>query len=164
MIRGKPRQWPLVDLRHITLVALFDEQLASGRLATRLVGVSGRLTDMGLEFGGPEHCRFDKDLGLRPIVGGRGASFDPARGDLLAFALQLDRFLERCARYPYYPRRRLPKLPTLVPGTSHGPATLLDFSLVRKRQVIACGAPENLRGTQGMTSFDFYNTRFQRGG
>lgn len=160
--RRKPRQWPLVDLRDVTLLALFDEQQPSGRLATRLVGISGHLINQGLDFGGPEHCRFDKDLRLRPVAGGRGASFDPARGELLAVALQLDRYLERYARYPYFPRRSIPKLPALVSSEHQGRATLVDFSWVRKRQVITYASPDNLRGISGNTSFDFYHTRFQR--
>lgn len=163
VIRRNPRRWPLVDLNDITLVALFDEQLASGRLATRLTGICGCQTNQGLQFGGPEQCRFDKDLRLRPILGGRGASFDPGRGDLLAFALQLDRYLERVARYPFYPRRRVPLLPTLAPAGDHSRSALVDVSLVRKRQVITCADTTALWGTQGTTSFDFYHTRFHHG-
>lgn len=161
LIRRQPRRWPLVDLRDVTFVALFDEQLSSGRLATRLVGIGGRVTARGLEFGGPELCRFDKDLRLRPAPGGRGACFDPVQGHLLALALQLDRYLERCARYSHYPRRHAPRLPAIVSPTQQPASTLVDFSLVRQRQVVACTTTGHLHGRSEGLSYDFHTSRFR---
>lgn len=162
LVRRQPRRWPLVDLRDVTLVALFDEPLASGRLATRLVGVGGRMTASGLEFGGPELCRFDKDLCLRPVPGGRGACFDPTRRPLLALALQLNRYLERCARYPSYPRRDTPCLPVHVSQKAQCDSSLVDFSRVRQRQVITFATGGGLRGQRADCAYDFHTTRFRQ--
>ena len=85
-----------VTLRQLTLVALFDERLESGELATRLVGVAGTVEADGVRFGGPALSRFDKNLRLAPAAGGRGARLDAADAEFLSFALQLERFLERC--------------------------------------------------------------------
>lgn len=161
LIRRQPQRWPLVDLRDVTLVALFDELLSSGRLATRLVGVGGRGTSRGLEFGGPELSRFDKDLCLRLVPGGRGACFDPSQGHLLALALRLDHYLERCARYPHYPRRGTPHLPALVSRTFSPDSILVDFSRVRQRQVIVCATSRQLDGQSGGLSYDFHTSRFR---
>lgn len=161
-LRGPLAQSASVDLRQSTLVALFDERLASGRLATRLVGVSGNLAADRLRFGGAELIRFDKDLRLYPAPGGPGPRLDPQQGQLLAWALQLDRYLERCARYPYYPRRRVPHLPQLASERASDGATLVDFCGVHKRQVITYSSVDDLRGRAGSTDFDFYSTRYSR--
>jgi hypothetical protein len=161
LIRRPPRLWPHVELRDVTLVALFDERLPSGRLATRLVGVGGQRTASGLEFGGPELCRFDKDLQLRPIPGGRGACFDPAQGHLLALALQLDRYLQRCARYPHYPRPAAPRCPALVSPTDRPDSVFVDFSRVHQRQLIVYPTTDQLRGQADGLSYDFHTSRFR---
>jgi hypothetical protein len=152
-----------VTLRQLTLVALFDERLQSGELATRLVGVAGTVEVDGVRFGGSALSRFDKNLRLAPAAGGRGARIDAADSEFLSFALQLERFLERCSRHPYLPRCRIPRLPVLpVDGISPGNSLLVDLMSLPKRQVLPLDAPRaDLRGRFGSTEFDFYNTRFR---
>lgn len=62
-------------------------------------------------------ARFDKNLRLAPMTGGRGPRFDAADGELITLALGLERHLERCSRHPHYPRRRSPQLPSLFGRT-----------------------------------------------
>ena len=154
-----------VPLRHLTLVALFDELMPAGTLMTRLVGVAGNVTVDGVCFGGPTLSRFDKDLRLAPATGGRGPRLDTNDGEFLSFALQLERFLERCARHPYVPRRRIPRLPVLpVEGLAPGDAGLVELTSLPKRQVLPLSSPHNdLRRSFGSTEFDFYHTRFRVG-
>jgi hypothetical protein len=152
-----------ITLRHLTLVALFDERLESGALATRLVGVAGTVEADGVRFGGPAFSRFDKNLRLAPAAGGRGARLDAADAEFLSFALQLERFLERCSRHPYVPRCRIPRLPVLsVNGVAPGDSCRVELALLPKRQVMALDYPRtDLCGRFGSTVFDFYNTRFR---
>ena len=152
-----------VTLRHLTLVAMFDERLESGELATRLVGVAGTVEADGVRFGGPTLSRFDKNLRLAPAAGGRGARLDAADADLLSFALQLERFLERCARHPYVPRFRVPRFPIVPVGrVPPGDSYRVELASLPKRQVMALDDPRtDLRGRFGSTVFDFYNTRFR---
>jgi hypothetical protein len=152
-----------VALHQLTLVAMFDERLESGELATRLVGVAGTVEADGVCFGGPALSRFDKNLRLAPAAGGRGPRLDAADADLLSFALQLERFLERCARHPYVPRCRIPRLPVVpVVEVPPGDSCRVELASLSKRQVMALDAPRtDLRGRFGSTEFDFYNTRFR---
>ncbi len=146
-----------IELRRLSLMALFDDRLSSGDLTTRLVGIDGMLEWEAVQFGGPQLSRFDKDLRLAPAAGGKGRRLDVA-SDLAATALHLERYLERCARHPYFPRRRVPQLPTvrLVHGTPY-----VDLAGLPKRQVIALDDPAvDLCGSVGSTRFDFYHTRF----
>jgi hypothetical protein len=151
-----------VELRHLTLVALFDERCPSGDLATRLVGVAGCVNGYGLSFGGPSLSRFDKNLRLAPTAGGRGARLDTADRDSMSFALQLERYLERCSRHPYVPRRRIPHLPVLVPGGQVAyDRCLVDLNSLPKRQVLPVESlARDLCDHCGTTVFDFYHTRF----
>ena len=154
-----------VPLRNLTLVALFDELLPSGTLATRLVGVVGSVTTNGIRFGGPALSRCDKDLRLAPAAGGRGPRLDAADEEFLSFALQLERYLERCARHPYVPRRQVPRLPGLPEGSANsGEACLVELTSLPKRQVLPLNSPrDDLRGRCGSTEYDFYHTRFRVG-
>lgn len=160
---------PLIDgcvpLRHLTLVALFDELAPAGTLATRLVGVAGNVNADGVCFGGPSHSRFDKDLRLAPATGGRGPRLDTNDGEFLSFALQLERYLQRCARHPFMPRRTTPRLPVLsIDGVAVDGKHLIDLTTLPKRQVLAIDSPAtDLRGRCGTTVFDFYNTCFRAG-
>ena len=162
---GGPVANGCVPLRHLTLVALFDELTPAGTLVTRLVGVSGNVTVDGVRFGGPALSRFDKDLRLAPAAGGRGPRLATADGEFLSFALQLERFLERCARHPYVPRRRIPRLPVLPEeGLAPDDAGLVELTSLPKRQVLPLSSPrDDLRGNFGTTEFDFYHTRFRVG-
>jgi hypothetical protein len=154
-----------VPLKNLTLVALFDELSGDGALTTRLVGVAGSIVAGVLRFGGVELTRFEKDLRLAPAVGGRGARLDAADGELLSFALQLERYLERCARHPYVPRRRVPNLPVLPDGDAPlDDSCLVELAALLKRQVLAVNSPRgDLRGRFGTTEFDFHQTRFRVG-
>lgn len=154
-----------IALRHLTLVALFDERLPDGDLATRLVGLRGEIDGAGLRFGGPHGCRFDKDLRLAPAVGARGPRLDTADAELFAFALQLERYLERCSRHPYMPRRTVPRLPDICSGEGAASAgeCFVDLTSLPKRQVLVCADPRRaLCGKTGSTAFDFYSTDFRR--
>lgn len=152
-----------VPLRHLMLVALYDERNNDGSLSTRLVGVAGDVSADGLRFGGPTLSRFDKDLRLAPAAGGRGRRLNAADTDLLSYAMQLERYLERCARHPYMPRRRIPRLPPApAVGLLGGSAAVIDLTSLPKRQVLSLSAPrDDLQGTFGSTQFDFYHTRFR---
>lgn len=160
---------PVVDgcvpLRNLTLVALFDECLSSGALATRLIGVAGSTESNVVRFGGPALSRFEKDLRLAPAAGGRGPRLDTTDGEFLSFALQLERYLERCARHPFMPRRMTPRLPVLsAENAVFDVECLVDLATLPKRQVLAIDEPAtDLRGRFGSTEFDFYNTRFRVG-
>lgn len=168
-IVGYRTRGPLVDggvpLKNLTLVALFDELSSDGVLMTRLVGVAGSIVDGVLRFGGPELTRFEKDLRLAPAAGGRGARLDTADGEFLSYALQLERYLERCARHPYVPRRRVPCLPVLPEeSASLDDSCFVELAALPKRQVLALSSPRaDLRGRFGATKFDFHQTRFRVG-
>lgn len=125
-----------LPLRRLTLVAVFDQRLDDGSLATRLVGVGANVTADGLRFGGVELSRFDKDLRLAPAQGRAGARLDAADEEFFEFALSLERYLERCARHPYMPRARVPRLPTREPGTAAEGTSLVDVTTLPKRQVV----------------------------
>lgn len=154
-----------VPLRQLTHVALFDELTPAGTLATRLVGAAGVVTAAGVRFGGPTLSRFDKDLRLAPAAGGRGPRLDTTDGEFLSFALQLERYLQRCARHPFMPRRMTPRLPVLpTDGVPLDGEYLVDLTTLPKRQVLAIDNPAtDLRGRFGTTEFDFYHTRFRVG-
>lgn len=150
-------------LRELTMIALYDERTDDGRLATRLVGVGGCVDADGLRFGGPDLTRFDKDLRLAPAAGGRGRRLDAADGALLAYALQLERFLERSARHPYMPRGRVPRLPVVVEEVVDRDSSVTLRSLP-KRQILRLDSPRTeLCGRFQTTAFDFYHTRFRTG-
>ena len=149
-------------IRDLMFVALFDERTDKCGLATRLVGTAGAAECDGLRFGGGELSRFDKDLRLVPVKGRRGARLDASDGDFFSFALSLERYLERCARHPFMPRRRAPRLPILSTGGRDDDPCVIDLSTFPKRQVIAIDSPATeLVGRSGTTTFDFYRTRFR---
>ena len=162
LVHGRLREDRYVPLRHLTLTALFDERLETGEPATRLVGMAGVVTADGLCFGGVEYGRFDKNLRLAPAQGRRGARLDIADNEFFEYALSLERFLERCARHPFMPRRRTPRLPVLESIDDGGDRYVVDVTTLPKRQVIALAPPErDLVGRTGSTVFDFYHTRFR---
>jgi hypothetical protein len=151
-----------VCLSRLTIVALFDEQLESSQIATRLIGVGGSLNAQGIQFGGPGNSRFDKDLRLAPTFSARGKRLDIADVDFLSFALALEMFLERSSRHPHVPRRRSPVVPALPIGTFHNGSCNVDLSALPKRQIVAIESPsKNLCGHCGTTAFDLVHTRFR---
>jgi hypothetical protein len=161
-IRGALVEDRYVPLRRLTLTALFDERLETGELVTRLVGVGGQSVAAGLRFGGPTLSRFDKDLRLAPAGGRSGARLDVADEEFFEYAFSLERFLERCARHPFMPRRSQPRLPVIESGAAVNDDCLVDVSTFPKRQVITLRSPEqDLVGRCGTTTFDFVNTRFR---
>lgn len=162
LVRGSHVEDRYVPLRQLTLMALFDERLGSGELATRLVGVGASIDNDGFHFGGIDRSRFDKDLRLAPANGRRGARLDTADGQFFEFALSLERYLERCARHPHMPRRRIPRLPVLESTDPAYETSLVDVLTLPKRQVITLASTRNdLVGRLGTTTFDFVNTRFR---
>jgi hypothetical protein len=106
----------LVEIEHLVLVVLYDAERGDGRLALRLAGFAGTAAPWGVKWGGPEQCRFDKDLLLRPARHARGLRIDIASTKLLQLAFQLDRQLEKHTRYPGLVRRRQLQLPRLWAG------------------------------------------------
>lgn len=103
----------LVEIDRLTLVVLYDEPLSSGSLALRLAGYQAKCIPWGVRFGGPDQCRFLKDLLLQPVFGARGYRLDLAATDLLGLGLRLDRELDRHARYLPEQIRRCVQLPKL---------------------------------------------------
>ena len=106
----------LIEVERLTLIILFDEPLRTGHCALRLAGYSGSRVPWGVRFGGPENCRFVKDLSLQPIPGARGYRLDLANTELLKLGLGLDRELDRCTRYRQRPVRKQVCLPKLWAG------------------------------------------------
>lgn len=161
-VHGPTAGASLVELRRLTLVAVYDAHSDSGKLTTRVVGVGGAVERGEPRFGGTTLSRFDKDLRLAPTAGGRGAHFDAADGELLEFVLGLERHLQRCSLHPHSPRRRAPRLPLFVAGEGMSEGKeFADLASIPKRQVLAFETPRNLEGRVGSTTFDFFHTRFR---
>ena len=103
----------LIEVENLTIIILYDEPVRPGQRAVRLAGFSGSRVPWGVRFGGPENSRFYKDLSLQPVHAARGYRLDLARPELLELGLQLDRELDRCARYQQRPVRKHLRLPKL---------------------------------------------------
>ena len=103
----------LVAIENLILVLLYDDLIRPGHCALRLVGYSGSRIPWGVRFGG--RARFLKDLMLQPVPAGQGYRLDLADEDLLALGLQLNRDLDRQARFNLQVRER-PSLPKLWAG------------------------------------------------
>ena len=99
-----------------TSVVLYDDPIRPGHCALRLAGYSGSRVPWGVRFGGPDQCRFFKDLRLQPVPCGQGYRLDLASTELLALGLQLDRDLDRHARYRQQQVRDHIQLPKLWAG------------------------------------------------
>lgn len=112
MVDG-PLRSGLVELECLTLVVLYDKPLCNDQCALRLAGYSGTQVPWGVMWGGPQQCRFFKDLSLQPVPQGRGLRLDLARPSLLRFGLRLAHELDRHARHPSLPRREHLRLPCL---------------------------------------------------
>ena len=89
----------LIAVENLTVTLLYDEPIRSGHCALRLAGYSGSRVPWGVRFGGPQHCRYVKDLRLQPVLGAQGYRLDLASTELLALGLSLERELDRHARY-----------------------------------------------------------------
>jgi len=122
----------LVEIDKLTTVILYDDPIRPGYCALRLAGYSSSRIPWGVRFGGPEQCRFLKDLSLQPVPGAQGYRLDLASEELLVLGLQLERELDRHARY----RQR------------H----------VRKQVQL----PDDLVGYQDVAEFNFRDSRFRQ--
>ena len=179
-----------VPLDCLRFFSVFDEDTSDDRLATRLLGFRGYLTPGGIQFGGASGSLIDKDLRLPPARGGNGCRLDAAETGLVEAAFGWERHLERCARREHFPRRATLRFPdwwcavtepvgdllsrvhqerTLVelgPALKRGftfEMVFADLKHVPKRQVVACREPERLLcGSNGLTTFDLYHSRFRR--
>jgi hypothetical protein len=89
----------LIEVSNLTLIILYACQVRPWQHALRLVGFSGKLIPWGVRWGGPDQCRFVKDLLLQPVPGGPGLRLDVADAELLPLALQLHGELGRAVRY-----------------------------------------------------------------
>ena len=89
----------LIEVEKLTIVLLYDEPIRPGHCALRLAGYSGSRIPWGVRFGGPEQCRFFKDLRLQPVPGGRGYRLDLADDGAADPGPGLERELDRHARY-----------------------------------------------------------------
>jgi hypothetical protein len=105
----------LIEIEKLTLVLLYDESIRPGNCALRLAGHAARRVPWGVRFGGIPRCRFLKDLFLQPVPDGVGYRLDLANEELLTLGLQLDRELDRTARFRRHVRE-LPFLPRLWAG------------------------------------------------
>ena len=103
----------LVELERLTLVVLYDEPLRHDQCALRLAGYTGTQVPWGVMWGGPEQCRFFKDLSLQPVPQGRGLRLDLARPRLLRMGLQLADERDRHSCHPSLPCRNQFRLPCL---------------------------------------------------
>ena len=106
----------LIEVANLTVILLYDEPIRYGHCALRLAGYSGARVPWGVRFGGPENCRFLKDLRLQPVPGGRGYRLDLANTEVLALGLGLERELHRCARFCQQQVREQVCLPKLWAG------------------------------------------------
>jgi len=106
----------LIEVENLTIVILCDELVRDGLCALRLAGYSGSRIPWGVRFGGPDQCRFFKDLRLQPVPGGRGYRLDLACEELLTLGLGLERELDRHARYRQRQVREQVQLPKLWAG------------------------------------------------
>ena len=106
----------LIEVEKLTIVILCDELIRAGHCALRLAGYSGSRIPWGVRFGGPENCRFFKDLALQPVPNTRGDRLDLACTELLTLGLGLERELDRHARYQRQQVREQVCLPKLWAG------------------------------------------------
>jgi len=103
----------LIEVEKLAIVILYNDPIGPGQFALRLAGFVGDRVPWGVKWGGPEQCKFFKDLRLQPVPEGRGLRLDADSTDLLRLGLQLDREIERHVRYrrgPVNGRVQLPKL------------------------------------------------------
>jgi len=106
----------LIEVEDLTLVLLYDEQIRPGHCALRLAGYSGTRIPWGVRFGGPDQCKFFKDLSLQPVPGACGYRLDLDNPEILHLGLALERELERLARYRQQHIREQVCLPKLWAG------------------------------------------------
>ena len=103
----------LIEIEKLTIIILSDEPVCFGQHTLRLAGFSGSRVPWGIQWGGPENCRFLKNLLLQPVPNGPGLRLNTASTDLLRLGLQLDRDLEKHVRHPSFAVRQQLRLPCL---------------------------------------------------
>lgn len=113
----------LIEIEKLTIVILYDEPTDKGRLTIRMAGYSAGRVPWGVCVGGPEQCRFFKDLSLQPVPQARGYRLDLGSAELLQLGLKLDRELDRLARYRQRQVREQVRLPKLWAGFRAAAAT-----------------------------------------
>ena len=106
----------LIEVEKLCIIILSHEQLHPGHCTLRLAGYSGSRVPWGGRFGGPQNCKFFKDLSLQPVPGGRGYRLDLDGTELLALGLGLERELDCHARYRQSQVRQQLQLPKLWAG------------------------------------------------
>ena len=106
----------LIEVEKLTMVLLYDAVIRPDHYALRLAGYSASRIPWGVRFGGSENCQFFKDLLLQPVPQGPGYRLDLADTELLALGLQLERELDRHARYRQRQVRNALRLPKLWAG------------------------------------------------
>ena len=106
----------LIEVEKLTIVILYDEQIRPGYCALRLAGYAGKRVPWGVRFGGPDQCKFFKDLALQPVYGARDYRLNLARAELLSLGVALEREMDRCARYRQQHIRERVCLPKLWAG------------------------------------------------
>jgi hypothetical protein len=116
----------LIELEKLTIILLYDAPIRPGHCALRLAGYSGSRVPWGVRFGGPENCKFFKDLSPQPVPGARGCRLDLDNTELLALGLRLERELDRHARQQRRQVRQKVRLPKLWAGFH--PASAADIT------------------------------------
>ena len=106
----------LVEIDKLTMVILYDEPIRPGHCALRLAGYSSTCIPWGVRLGGPENCKFFKNLSLQPVLGARGYRLDLASTELLTLGLRLERELDRHVRHRQRQVRKQLRLPKLWAG------------------------------------------------
>ena len=79
----------LIEVGKLTLIVMYACQVRPWQRALRLAGFTGKPVPWGVRWGGPDQCRFAKDLVLQPVPGGPGLRLDDADSELLTLALKL---------------------------------------------------------------------------
>jgi hypothetical protein len=101
----------LIEVENVTFVVLYDEVQTHGQLWVTLAGFGGARVPWGIQWGGPEHSRFRKNLLLVPRRFGRGRCLDVFDTGLLKLALRLDEKVHRRGSRPQPSQGlRLPRL------------------------------------------------------
>ena len=106
----------LIEVEKLLLVILHDELSKHGQIILRLAGFTAERVPWGIKWGGPDQCRFLKNLLLQPVPGGSGLRLSTASTDLLRLGLQLDHEIHRHVRYGLVPKRHQVQLPRLWAG------------------------------------------------
>lgn len=111
-----------VEVEGLVLAILYDEPSLRRLPAIRFAGYCGARVEWGVKFGGPEHCRFFKDLSLQPEENARQMQLDLDATELLQMALKLDNRV----LYVDSPRACRPRIPRLWAGFRPKDGLLLD--------------------------------------